>query len=195
MYNNVEEKTIDLVQLIISKLDLDDMKIVIWFGERTDDSDFSVNTCICNNMQKYKDIQCRLNIRDISHIPRYKIDYSKNINGFSIEYLDAIGVDINIYDYSTLLYIFGIVHELGHLSAFKRIRLSPRKTKMLFRSLNDMIAIVSDDVHDLYELRQNHVLKYAEVYANEFAYKNFPIIWNSIKNKYDYYFNKKENEK
>lgn len=77
-------------------------------------------------------------------------------------------------------YIFSILHEFGHIEQSIIFDINDKESNVYkLDSLNEVSLCVLDNIKTISkDIRYYNT--YVELYANQFAYKWFPIVWNDL---------------
>lgn len=89
----------------------------------------------------------------------------------------------NIEDNLINRWIFFVLHELGHTEYYIKYYTSVRNTRkmnLIEENQNNMLHMAFP-VNSIKQDLNLYYLKSVELYANQFAYRYFPYIWNILK--------------
>lgn len=103
--------------------------------------------------------------------------------------IEKIYESYGLYDYfkkmdigciDKALYIFSILHEFGHINQYNLFNINDKGSNIdKLDSLNGVSLCVLNDIKTINkDIRYYNT--YTELYANQFAYKWFPIVWNDL---------------
>ena len=124
-----------------------------------------------------------------------KSDLAKILD-FSTVYCKNIGIDLFKYDFINVFYVFHVLYALAALHLLLTAGIHPESVVEICKAVKIILGIAVDSkINKDYDEKKCTLYNYEALYARQYAYRMFPIVWNIIKYKYDYYFNNKENKK
>ena len=115
-----------------------------------------------------------INIKPTSRIERLLI------NTGIYEYLKNIGISEE--DKYIGYYVFSTLHEFGHIHQIITVGGNIDENIYLLNMINETSkALLKNIQSKKINIDDRYRYGYVELYANQFAYKWFPIIWNEFK--------------
>lgn len=149
--------------------------------------DYDPNEDIIESMHRLHEVYLHDIDRDNSFVA--------GIFDFSKEYAESLGIDLERYKFGNVFYIFYVLDAIGCVDMLEHAAINPTKTVELCKSVKIIISLISSNNMIIPPNRKHCGLyQYEALYARQYAYRMFPIVWNALKDKYDYYFIEKENE-
>ena len=146
-------------------------------------ADYNPKKDIIENLKKIHSIR----LPDIDAGVSHKA-WKAGIFNFSEEYVKSIGIDLEVYSFYNVFYVFYVLYSIAGIEMLKSAELKPKNTIELCKTVKGIISITAGVEPDV----SCGLYNYEALYARQYAYRMFPIVWNHIKNKYNHYFYFKE---